>query len=282
LPGLAAFHSVVAMDTTTLGLPAPGFVASKVYGLWSSLRRAVAFGLIALGAMVVQRRKARAVVGPLVVEEVFRAGPRLAPIVGFLGAALGVLFVGQTAALLDSVGASNLTGPLLVTVVIRELGPLVSGLVVLARVGASSVIELGAARAMGEVEALEALGIDPIHYLVTPKVIGFTLAVGCLTTYFIVIAILSGYAFAFTRGLPVTFEAFVGEIARALDWIDFPLLMIKTAVFGAFTGLVVCYHGIARPIRLEAIGGATAGTVATCVVGCLLIDGCFIPLYLLL
>lgn len=262
--------------------PAPGLISRGISGALGSVRRALAFGLITVGAMASQRRRARAVIGPLVLQEICRAGARLAPIIGFLGAALGVLFVGQTAALLDSVGAGSLTGSLLVTVVVRELGPLVAGLVVLARVGAAAVIELGTARAMGEVEALEALGIDPLHYLVTPRVIGFTVAVMTLSAYFVVIALLSGYAFAFTRGLPMTLGGFFGQVAQSLEWIDFPLLALKTGIFGAFTGMVVCYQGIARPLRLENIGAAASRTVATCVVGCLLIDGLFIPLYLLL
>ena len=72
--------------------------------------------------------------------------------------------------------ANNLLGSIMVIVVVRELGPLLTALLVLARVGTANVVELGTARAMGEVEALEALGIDPVHYFVVPRVVG--MAVG--------------------------------------------------------------------------------------------------------
>jgi len=71
----------------------------------------------------------------------------------------------------------------MVAVVVRELGPLLTAMLVLARSGSSNVIELGTARALGEVEALEALRIDPIHYVVMPRVIGMALAVFALDQF---------------------------------------------------------------------------------------------------
>ena len=72
----------------------------------------------------------------------------------------------------------------MVAVVVRELGPLLTAMLVLAWSGTRNVIELGTARALGEVEALEALRIDPIHYLVVPRVIGMALARVCADDLF--------------------------------------------------------------------------------------------------
>jgi phospholipid/cholesterol/gamma-HCH transport system permease protein len=90
----------------------------------------------------------------------------------FVAAALGFLVIGQTVSWLTRVGAIKYLGSIMVIVVVRELGPLLAALLVLARVGTANVVELGTARALGEVEALEALGIDPVHYLVVPRVAG--------------------------------------------------------------------------------------------------------------
>ena len=86
-------------------------------------------------------------------------------------AALGLVIVGQTVSLLSRVGAQQYIGTVMVTVIVRELGPLLAALIVLARAGTPNVVELGMMRALGEVEALESLGIDPIHYLVMPRVL---------------------------------------------------------------------------------------------------------------
>src|SRR5207249_1471031 len=114
---------------------------------------------------------------PLIFHETARAGSKLLPMFIFISAALGLLVIGQSVSWLTRVGAINYLGAIMVIVVVRELGPLLTALLVLARVGTANVIELGTARAMGEVEALEALGIDPMHYLVMPRVIGMAVGV---------------------------------------------------------------------------------------------------------
>jgi phospholipid/cholesterol/gamma-HCH transport system permease protein len=139
----------------------------------------------------------------------------------------------------------------MVIVVVRELGPLLAAMLVLARVGTAHVIELGTARALGEVEALEALGIDPVHYLIVPRVIGMAVGVFSLTVYLIIGALVSGYLFAFLQDVPLTPGDYFKQIAEALSWLDFALLALKTVAFGFFIAIVTCYHGLARPLRLE-------------------------------
>ena len=115
-----------------------------------------------------------------------------------------------------------------------------------------------------------------------PRVVGFTVAVATLTAHFVLLALVSGYAFAFARGLPLTLTGYFGDIATALSWADFPLLALKTSLFGAVTGMIICYQGLSQALRLEEVGAATTRTVAQCVVGCLCIDALFVPVYLLL
>jgi phospholipid/cholesterol/gamma-HCH transport system permease protein len=248
----------------------------------STQRRMGAFTLITLGTMATKYGKASRVIRPLIQEQIMRAGVNVLPIVCFLGAAMGVVIVGQTVLLLMQVGQVQLMGPLLVTVVIRELAPLTAALVVLARVGTAVVTELGTSRAVGEVEALEALGVDPIHYLVVPRVVGFTVSIICLTVYLILFALVTGYLVGFLRGMNLSLGEFGAMISSALSWVDFPLLGLKTLAFGLIASLIMCYHGLAEPMRLEQVGRATTRTVAHTVVACLMCDALFLPIYLLL
>src|SRR5206468_4487321 len=121
------------------------------------------------------------------------SGVRLLPMMIFLALALGLVIIGQTVSLLTRVGANSLLGTVMVTTVVRELGPLLTALIVLSRSGTATVVELGTARALGEVEALEVLGIDPIHYFVLPRVLGMAVGMLALTVYLILGALLSGY-----------------------------------------------------------------------------------------
>jgi phospholipid/cholesterol/gamma-HCH transport system permease protein len=242
----------------------------------------VAFALITLGVAVTKFNVAARVVHPLIRSQIHRSGLRLLPMTSFLACALGLVIIGQMVALLSRVGAPGLAGIVMVTVVVRELGPLVAALLVLVRAGVADVIELGTARAMGEVEALEALGIDPIHYLVIPRVVGLALSIFSLTVYFIIVTLGSGYLFAFIQDVPLTPADYFKQLALALRWEDFALLALKTLSFGIVIAVVSCYQGLARPLHVEEVSGATTRAVVQSVVACVLLDVVFIVVYLLM
>jgi len=155
-----------------------------------------------------------------------------------------------------------------------------TAVLVLARVGTAHVIELGTARAMGEVEALEALGIDPVHYLIVPRVWGMMAGIFSLTVYLIIGALGSGYLWAFLQDVPLTPGDYFKQLTEALGWLDFALLALKTVAFGFFIAIVACYHGLAQPLRLEEVSRVAVRAVTQGVIVCLLIDALFIVLYL--
>jgi len=241
-----------------------------------------AFLIITLSVALAKSNKAKAVIRPLIRSQIQQAGIDLLPMVTFLGFALGSVVIGQTVFLLDRYGAENYAGTVMVTVVARELGPILAALLVLARVGAGNVVELGTARALGEVEALEALGIDPIHYMVVPRVVGLSLSIFSLTVYFIIVALFSGYLFAFVEDVPLLPGDYFRQLAGALLWQDFALLVLKTFCFGMVIAIVTCYEGLAAPLRLEEVSRATTAAVGKCVVGVVLMDALFIVVYLTL
>ncbi|MBU6411627.1 MAG: ABC transporter permease [Verrucomicrobiota bacterium] len=257
------------------------YLGRKLFLFLLTVQGVGAFALITLGVMLRKSRGARGVIGPLVRREIARAGMRLVPLFLFVAVALGFLVIGQTVAVAARLGALDyVVGTVMATVVVRELGPLLAALLVLARVGTANVVELGTARALGEVEALEALGIDPVHYLVVPRVVGMTAGVFSLTVYLILAALGSGYLFAFLENVPLTPGDYFRQLADALTWLDFALLALKSCVFGFFIAMVTCYHGLAQPLSLEEVPRATVRAVSQGIVVCLLIDALFIVLYL--
>ncbi len=265
-----------------LGLPRvlAGYLGRNLFLFLVTVQGVGAFALITLGVILTKFRVARQVVWPAVSQQIARAGLRLLPMFLFVALALGLLVIGQTVSWLTRVGAINFLGSIMVIVVVRELGPLLAAILVLARIGTAMVIELGTARAMGEVEALEALGIDPVHYLVAPRVIGMALGVFALTVYLILGALLSGYLWAFLQDVPLTPGDYFLQLASALSGLDFALLALKTLAFGFVIAIVTCYHGLAQPLRLEEVSLATVRAVGQSVVACVLIDALFIIIYL--
>ncbi len=239
-----------------------------------------AFALITLGVMLKKFNVAGSLIQPRVKQEISRAGVSLLPMFFFLALALGFVVVSQTVSALEKLGQTDFLGSTMVVVIVRELGPLLTALLVLARVGTANVIELGTARALGEVEALEALGIDPVHYLIVPRVIGMALGIFSLTVYLIIGALVSGWLFAFLQDVSLTPGDYFKQIAGALSWLDFALLALKTVAFGFFIAIVTCYHGLAQPLRLEEVSGVAVRAVTQGVIICVLIDAVFIVLYL--
>lgn len=239
-----------------------------------------AFALITLGVLLKKFRVARQVVWPLMRREIVRAGVRLLPMFLFVAGVLGLLIIGQAVSWLTRVGAINYLGSIMVVVVVRELGPLLTALLVLAWVGTANVVELGTARAMGEVEALEALGIDPVHFLVVPRVVGMAVGMFSLTVYLILGALVSGYLWAFLQDVPLLPGDYFTQLARALTYLDFILLAVKTCVFGFIIAIVTCYHGLAQPLRLDEVSRATVRAVAQSIIACALVDALFIVVYL--
>jgi phospholipid/cholesterol/gamma-HCH transport system permease protein len=258
-------------------------VGRRVFAFLLALHGIGAFALITLGVLLRKFAVARAVFRPLVAREIYRSGVALTPMFLFAALTLGFLVVGQTVSVLTRVGAaSNLLGDIMVIVVVRELGPLLTAFLVLARVGTANVVELGTARASGEVEALEALGIDPVHYFVVPRVIGMAVGVFALTVYLIIGALGSGYLWAFVQDVPLQPVDYLNQLAGALTYLDFVLIALKTTTFGFIIAIVTCYHGLAQPLQMDQISRATVRAVAQGVIGCVLLDALFIIGYLTL
>jgi phospholipid/cholesterol/gamma-HCH transport system permease protein len=182
--------------------------------------------------------------------------------------------------LLRQFGAQDILGTVLVIALFRELAPLLTALIVLVRAGTTTVVELATLRATGQVEALEALSIDPVHFLVVPRVIGLAISVFCLTVYFLIGAILSGYLFCYVQQLPLSLGDYLNQLVRALSWQDFLLLLLKTGFFGTAIAIITCYQGLARPLRLEQVPNATTRAVTQSLGVCVALDVAFVGLYL--
>ena len=143
-------------------------------------------------------------------------------------------------------------------------------------------VQTCALRSLGEVEALEALGIDPIHYLVVPRVLGMAIGVLTLSSYLILGAVFSGYLFAFLQDVPLTPGEYFRQLALALTWQDFALLALKTTAFGGILAVVTCFHGLAQPLLLAEVSTATTRALVTSLIACVALDALFIVVYLLM
>lgn len=165
------------------------------------------------------------------------------PIIAGLGLLIGALVIAQAHAQAVRFGVSEALGQLLATIIVRELGPLFAAIIVVARSGTAIASELATARVMGEVTALEALGVDPVQYMVLPRLIGSAISVAMLATYFDAIAITGGLvATSVLAHLPP--GDYLESLRLGMRASDVVLVMVKGAAFGLGTAAICCWAGL--------------------------------------
>jgi len=178
--------------------------------------------------------------------------------VSLLAFVTGLSVVVQTQFWLKEVGQSQLLGPVLVMVIIREVGPLLVNFVVIGRSGTAVATELGYMNISGEVRALDAQGLDPFTYLVVPRVAGMAISIFCLTVIFCLASFVSGYLSGLLVGAnPGSPYLFVKSVFGALRPADVANLVFKTVVPGAMTGAICCAEGLGCSTAVTEVPQAT-------------------------
>jgi phospholipid/cholesterol/gamma-HCH transport system permease protein len=205
--------------------------------------------------------------GPLV----RRAGADGVPIVALLNFLVGATLALQSAPLLGQYGANVFAADLVGLAVVRELGPLMTAILVCGRSGAAYAAELGTMQVGEEIDALRALGMDPQRYLVLPRVLALALATPVLTLFGIAVALLGGAAVATAR-LGVAPVAYWNEMRSVLSIGDLLGGIGKAAVFGALVGLVACQRGLSARKGASDVGSSTTSAVVIVLLGLVLLD----------
>ena len=186
------------------------------------------------------------------------AGIGSIPFTLVVAAAVGLTVVVQAQFWLQEFGQAHLLGPLLVAVVVREVGPLLANLVVIGRAGSAMATELGNMSASGEVRALDAQGVDPFVFLVVPRVIGAGLSMLALTVTFVVACLGSGYLFAVSLGVhtgsPLPFAATVLDASGPADFVN---LFAKSLLPGLLTGTICSLEGLSVTEEISEVPEAT-------------------------
>lgn len=178
-----------------------------------------------------------------IVNQILFTGVDALIIVGLVGLSGGVIIALQAIINMPKIGASEYFGKIMVVAVIRELGPFLTSLIVAGRSGSALAAYIGNMRVTKELSALEVMGISPIHFIVLPALLGMLLSIACLTIYFDLIAVVGGVGVA-TIVVHVPFNIFSMDILNAITYWDIGLSFVKCVIFGLFTTIISCYHGL--------------------------------------
>jgi phospholipid/cholesterol/gamma-HCH transport system permease protein len=158
---------------------------------------------------------------------------------------VGMSVVVQLAFWIRTVGQSQMLGPLLVAVVARELGPILTNIIVTVRSSSAMATELSVLKIEGEIRSLQNRGIDPFLYVVMPRVLGVAVSTFCLTVIFILVALASGYLFGAWLGTGSrSFWAFTDTVLSALRPEDMGSILAKSILPALFTSASCCIGGL--------------------------------------
>jgi len=176
--------------------------------------------------------------------------------------------------------ADDPVGSFLVGIIVRELGPLVTAVVVLGRSGTAIATELGSMRLNGEIDALRAHRIDPLAFVVLPRVLGAVLSMLLLTVVFDLMGVLGGFAVSiFLKDL--SFALLVGRFLAALTNTDLALTAGKAVLFGGSIAFSACYFGLRVERSPTELPRAVTRSVVASLVALFVIDGVLAVLHYL-
>ncbi|HUU68671.1 MAG TPA: ABC transporter permease [Planctomycetota bacterium] len=201
--------------------------------------------------------------GRLFLPQAMRIGVRSLPVVLITGTFTGMVLAVQTYTQFKRVELENLLGAVVSISMLREIGPVLTGLVLAGRVGASMAAELGSMKVTEQIDALRALGTDPVEYLVVPRFLACVLLLPVLVAYSDVVGILGGWIVS-VRVLGVDSHYYWQYSAQYAETWDILSGMFKAAVFGAILSLICCFKGFNAQGGAEGVGRATTeANVAT-------------------
>lgn len=196
-----------------------------------------------LRTLPVLLRQRPAPVAQVLLKQIYFTGFESLKVIVPISMAIGTVIIAQIMGLVGA-GNESLSAKVLIWIVVRELGPLLTALVVIARSGAAIATELGTMKINGEIEALEILGIPTIDYLVLPRIVGVTLSVFVLTVYFEIGAIFGGFLVA-SFGWNMPYDQFSQGVYAALTFSQLLLSGAKGLCFGLALSAACCQQGLA-------------------------------------
>ncbi len=206
----------------------------------------------------------------LVVE---RAGVSAFPIIALVGFLIGLILAFQAAVPMKQFGAEIFVADLVALSVIRELGPLMTAIILAGRSGSAFAAEIGTMRVNEEINALTTMGLTPTRFLVVPKVIAGVIVTPILTVFTNLFGLLGGLIVMWSLGFPTV--TYVNEVKGVIHVADLTSGLFKSAVFGLLVSGIGCLRGLQTGTGASAVGESTTRAVVAGIVLIILSDGLF-------
>ncbi len=260
--------------------PAIEEIGFAAYGVWRDIRVQIEFIGETFAAMVHAARHPASVRWKEVWRICEQVGADALPIVALISFLLGMILAFQSAVPMKRFGAEIFVADLIGLSMLRELGPLMTAILLAGRSGAAFAAEIGTMRVNQEVDALTTMGLSPVRFLVTPRIIAALLMTPLLTLVSDMVGLLGGALTMLTFSIP--FVTFLKQADSAVGLSDFLAGFVKSFVFAVLIAGIGCLRGLQTKAGASAVGDAATRAVVTGIILLVVVDGLFAVAYYLL
>lgn len=213
------------------------------------------------------------------VSQTFFTGVEAAPQIALLAMVIGALTILQAVTVMPKIGGGDAFGGVMVAVVIRELGPLITALFIAGRTGSAMATYIGNMRVFSEIDALRSMGVNPIYYQIMPAYFAILVSMLCLTILFNTVSVLGGYVLVWILNLAIpdlgaslSLSLFIERTFEALTLWDGFYVIFKPILFGTFISVIACYQGFSASPDPREVPKATRMSVVRSFVAIIVSD----------
>ncbi|WP_298336857.1 ABC transporter permease [uncultured Erythrobacter sp.] len=252
----------------------PLALGEKVYAARGGMLGVVSFLgaiLVGFGSII---RKPSSMPFRAVVRQMEMVGVSALPIIGLMSFLIGIVIAQQGAVQLQQFGAETLTVNLVGRITLRELGVLMTAIMVAGRSGSAFAAQIGTMKLTEEVDAMRTIGISPIVQLVIPRILACTFMMILLGFYSSIVGIIGGAVIG-QVALGIPFFTFLERIQEVVPLHDVWVGLVKAPVFGLIVALAGCYHGMQVKGNSEEVGIRTTMAVVSAIFAVIVLDAFF-------
>lgn len=207
-------------------------------------------------------------------QYIYQIGVEALPIIGLMAFLISIVLAYQGVAQLRPYGGEQFTVNLVALSILREMGVLLTAIMVAGRSGSAFTAEIGVMKAREEVDALQVMGLEPFAMLVTPRLVAIIIALPLLTFYADMMGLVGGYLITHSL-IDISLPQYIDRVHIAASGNDLLVGMIKAPVFALFIGIVGCMHGLRVSGSAESIGSETTHSVVKSIFLVLVLDAFF-------
>jgi phospholipid/cholesterol/gamma-HCH transport system permease protein len=208
-----------------------------------------------------------------VCEQLFEIGNASLLMACVLSLFIGGVLALQTGPVLAERGLVGFIGRLVGVSMCRELGPVMMAILIAGRIGSAMAAEIGSMRVYQEIDALQTMNINPVHYLVLPRLVAICVALPVLLVFSMLVGWMGGaLVSSLNQDIGVGFSAFFNDLRMAVDGVDVANGLIKSLVFAVVVGTVSCHQGLITIGGPRGIGRSVTKAVVNSIVLILILD----------